>query len=71
MDEAAELVGDLLVLRRAEEPTVRHRFPHVQLGVHTCVAQSPVHAHGVGEEQVARARLQERGWEPGEVAEER
>ena len=70
-DERPRLDADLGVFGRAEEPAVRHRLPHVELGLDVRGAQLPVHAHGVGEEQVARARLEERGRELAHVAEQR
>ena len=71
-DEAPHLLGQLAVFRRAEEPTVGHRLEHVELGVDSGAAELAVHAHGVGQEEVTRSGLEERGRERrGEVAEQR
>ena len=70
-DEAVDLGDDLGVLRCTEEPSVGHRLPHVELGVDTGGAETTVQPNCVGQQDVAGARLQERGWETVEVTEHR
>src|SRR5262245_29111636 len=71
VEEPADLGPEVLVLGRAVEAGVRHGLEDVQVGVDPGGTQLSVHPHGVGQEQVAGARLEERRREAGQVGEQR
>ncbi len=70
-DEASDLCLQVAVLGGAEEAAVGHRLEDVELGLDAGGTELAVHAHGVGEEEVACAALEERGRERRDVAEQR
>ena len=69
----ADLLGQAFgILRRTAETAMRHGFEDMQLGDDPGPAQRPVQDHGVRQEQVARARDQDRRREAlAEIAEDR
>lgn len=50
---------------------MRHRLEHVQFGVYLRLSKRTVHPYRVGQEQVARARLEESRRKACQVAEQR
>ena len=64
-------LADVGVFGCVVEPAVGHCLPHVQFRLDVRGAQGAVHAHRVGEEQVAGTRLQQRGRKLAHVAEQR
>src|SRR5579875_3687786 len=72
VEEAPELPTHLGVLRRAPtEAAVGHRLEDVELRVDPGCTELAVHPHGVGQEEVPGAGLEEGGREAREVGEQR
>ena len=70
-DEPGQFAAHVFILRSAgEEAAVRHSLEHVEFGGNPGRAQLAMHAHRVGQEQVARARLQQRGRKARQIAEQ-
>jgi hypothetical protein len=69
--KAANFIGQLIVLRGTEEPTVGHGLEYVQLCIDPAGTQLPVHPNGVGQKQISGSSLKERRRERGgEIAEQ-
>ena len=69
--ESTDLVSQLVVLGRTEEPAVGHGLEHVQLGINPACTKLPVHPNGIGQKQVSGSRLQKGRREGGaEVTEQ-
>jgi hypothetical protein len=70
VDETAKFAGTVSALRAIHKHHMSRRLEDMQLSLNTRRAQGSVHPDRVREEQIARAALQERRWEPpGEISE--
>src|SRR5947207_1056346 len=71
VEEHGQLAKMLLGLGRvgiAGILRMRLAFEHVKIRDDSGLPQLAVYAHGVGQEQITRARREDGGWETGEVA---